>query len=659
MKYNKKKGISSKIAGKRLEQTFCALGIRDFEDFVYDNEKWKKLGKKKGKKNGKEKGKEKSCLITTKKQYYKWINEGIPKCKVKYVAEYFNVPGTLFTDERIDDNDFRKKIEKANPDKNTNYQIDLPITSIKEDFKNWSKKQSYDIIKKCIESSKIDLNDIKLFENEKDQDLENFLAFLMILAIHSGINWKGWVEKNVNLPDKQQAIRNLFYILNNSSSYGPTLRTLYTLQKFSKNRVKKNLEIIKDEELKEVIEKYVLKDNIIKYIIEKAYEAKGKYYLREIEKVLKDLKNEWKEDIQVLDCYGKLKEYDKTKSEARRIDAIAPSQAKIDDEIKLTVQVCLPDSPPLGIENLNCKQNLSKMEKKSDDITLEFPIDRKTGQLESAYIRIVIVTSDFEIDESQKQKDIEIPPKQDSKQVTFHLKAKKTGCCTIHVEVNAIEKDIFLGDIFIETTVKENVIITDSSNFYTISQLYFNIDVSQKDSKLPKIVSHESLAYFLINKDPRIVQQQFVGIEASRLRESFSDVSDKTTEKLDLENGNCIELPVYYDEDDELEIPGVDEDNLDLVNLRNFMYKVQYYWIGWYKIKGSEKEHMISEQVEERKVNQSQRIKFLPRKDYEYIIIAISTDKEILQKILDLSEKQPLNLSTEKQILNLIWLKYT
>jgi len=168
--------------------------------------------------------------------------------------------------------------------------------------------------------------------------------------------------------------------------------------------------------------------------------------------------------------YGK----EESKLKARRVDAAVSDSATKGEQIDLLVQVRFPESPILGIENWPTKQKPDSIEQTSDKIKLEFPLNKKTGNLNSAYLKIQISTSDFEI-QGPSNKHIEVPPDQYSKIIMFYLKTIKTGFCRINIELYTIDKEIYLGAIPIETTVSKTS--TEPSGFM-VGQLFLNVQVA-------------------------------------------------------------------------------------------------------------------------------------------------------------------------------------
>ena len=138
----------------------------------------------------------------------------------------------------------------------------------------------------------------------------------------------------------------------------------------------------------------------------------------------------------------------------RRVDAAAPGQAEIGQQIDLLVQVRFPDSPLLGIKDWPTKQKPNSIERTSEPVTLKFPINPETGRPISTYVDIQIETSDFEI-EGMNQQRLEVPPYEDSKRILFSLTAIKKGHCRINVKIYSLDRHIYLGTVPVETITVE------------------------------------------------------------------------------------------------------------------------------------------------------------------------------------------------------------
>jgi len=228
-----------KKVGTRLRYAI-SLCNKTHESIIEDD-RWIKIFKRK------DKGDKRKKKTVSSETVKKWFSNGLPEEHFLKISEFFNVDKTTFFIEN--EENFAKKILEAQDILNNNIKAKK---SVKTYFRQWSKNKEYSHIEECIKDNDIDLNNISLLDLDY---AEQFVAFLMILAIHSGIHWKYWVEKNLK---NQQAIKNIFYILNNNFSYGIILRTFYALQKFPEHRIKEYINISTDENenIKDVVKKY-------------------------------------------------------------------------------------------------------------------------------------------------------------------------------------------------------------------------------------------------------------------------------------------------------------------------------------------------------------------------------------------------------------------
>jgi len=425
-------------AGKRLKNAIKIIG-KNYQELV-DDDRWIKI-----------------VNVGNIKTIQNWCNKGVPIIRLTSIAEYFNIDPDIFLDIKNFEHEIRacQKNLKASKTMPSNFKSQN-LTDIKTYYNEWLKKnRCYKYIENCIDKTKIDFNERKPFENERD---EKFLTFLMVCSVHFGYNWRYWVERNLKNP---KAIENLFYIINRSNrsnnSYVPVMRTLYILQKFLKYRITeymKNHNI--SEDLKNVIEEYVLNDTIIDYFL---IQRKKKHLQKEIDLVLKELKDFWNENIPNWGLFGieEHKEHNEMasilqfESKTLRIDAAAPSKTSIHNRIDLIVQVCIPESPSLGVEDWPISEKPNSIVKKSDSILVDFPID-KTGNLITDIIEIKVKKLDFLIEEDSEQ-HIEIPPKEGSTKFSFNLIAIKEGVCRISIEIKKFENKVWLGALHFEIKV--------------------------------------------------------------------------------------------------------------------------------------------------------------------------------------------------------------
>jgi len=136
----------------------------------------------------------------------------------------------------------------------------------------------------------------------------------------------------------------------------------------------------------------------------------------------------------------------------RRVDAIAPDYAEINNQIDLIIQVRLFDSPVLSFEDIPIKHKPHSVTQGSETIELEFPV-KPDGQIESTCIKIKVTTIHFTITNGN-EKSLKIPPNKDSKRVFFYLIAKQVGNCRINIEFSSYDKT-YLGSIPIEINVSD------------------------------------------------------------------------------------------------------------------------------------------------------------------------------------------------------------
>jgi hypothetical protein len=180
----------------------------------------------------------------------------------------------------------------------------------------------------------------------------------------------------------------------------------------------------------------------------------------------------------------------------RRIDAAAPSSAEVGQPIDLLVQVRFPNSLLLGIEDWPTDQKPSSIKQKTEQVTLEFPVNKQTGELGPARLIIRVVTPDFEIEGSAEQL-VEIPPYQYSKLISFLLTPEKVGGCRINVEVYSVDH-VYLGTVPIETEVgAQRGIYENGDRLYstttaTVANLFIVVDVETPEpSQIPSVEEEE------------------------------------------------------------------------------------------------------------------------------------------------------------------------
>ncbi len=220
----------------------------------------------------------------------------------------------------------------------------------------------------------------------------------------------------------------------------------------------------------------------------------------------------------------------------RRIDAAVPSRTEVGQHIDLLIQVRFPDSPLLGIKDWPVKRRPSSIEQTSESVPLEFPVDRRTGELKAARLEVRVVAPDFKV-EGETKRLVEIPPYQYSKRILFLLTAKKAGNCRINAEVYSTDH-IHMGTIPVETSVGE-VAITQTvnvANFWLIVNVTeqlnrpynesASLDIAQQNDIKKLIVTYnrrlqklkEQKAKFGINTPPEILIEIDIELEIAELK---------------------------------------------------------------------------------------------------------------------------------------------
>jgi hypothetical protein len=137
----------------------------------------------------------------------------------------------------------------------------------------------------------------------------------------------------------------------------------------------------------------------------------------------------------------------------RRVDAVVPSKARVNETIDLFVQVRLPRSPLLSKRDLPLKRRPSHLEHDSRAASFEFPVDPRTGLDGFARLRVRVIAPDFTINDDP-EKIILVPPTERSDLVIFPLTAKRQGDRHINVEVLDLGRAL-LGTVFLTTSVGE------------------------------------------------------------------------------------------------------------------------------------------------------------------------------------------------------------
>lgn len=144
----------------------------------------------------------------------------------------------------------------------------------------------------------------------------------------------------------------------------------------------------------------------------------------------------------------------------RRVDTAVPKTCTLDRSIELRVQVRFVNAPLLGTEEWIESEQLSQIQKQATPVSVNFPIDSNTGQLQETRLIIRIISQDFDLHDMDSEKIVSVPPDEFSPVLTFLLIAKHSGLCHLKVEVCNAENHV-LGDIPLEITVETMTIPPD------------------------------------------------------------------------------------------------------------------------------------------------------------------------------------------------------
>jgi hypothetical protein len=193
-----------------------------------------------------------------------------------------------------------------------------------------------------------------------------------------------------------------------------------------------------------------------------------------------------------------LREPDHPHQRQRRVDAVVPHNAYIGQHIDLLVQVRLPDSPILGIDEWPTRQTPLMIEQRSAKMALEFPKDPRTGSIGPAHLQVRIVAPDFVVNGSTQQ-NINVPPDRDSNQILFLLTPVKAGRCRINIEIHSVDS-LYLGTITVETAIGE-LATAPTKNIASIFLVV--VVVEQKNSVPPDVHFYErSISYETAARQP-------------------------------------------------------------------------------------------------------------------------------------------------------------
>jgi len=207
----------------------------------------------------------------------------------------------------------------------------------------------------------------------------------------------------------------------------------------------------------------------------------------------------------------------RSKLKTRRVDAAVPEYAKINEKIDLIVQVRFIDSPLLETSDFPTKQKLFSIERISDQVNIDFPVN-KENELSSTYLYIKIIESEYFKIEGSSEKKIEVPPDINSKKIIFYLIPLKEGSCRINVEIYTIEKEIYLGAIPIETIVRNS---TSEQSKYILGQLFLKVKVADEyfiDKSISKSLSTQKMLQPIIKSSRKYMEKESIYTTMSQER---------------------------------------------------------------------------------------------------------------------------------------------
>jgi nucleoside phosphorylase len=164
----------------------------------------------------------------------------------------------------------------------------------------------------------------------------------------------------------------------------------------------------------------------------------------------------------------------------RRIDAAAPSRARIGDTIDVLVQVRMANSPRLGMDDFPTEQKPESVAQDSSQVFIPFPIEQYSGDIIPAKLRVRVVAPHFTI-EGSAEASLEVPPARYSEKLVFLLATRRQGECRINVEILGLDGE-HLRTLPLSTTVNRR----GAERAYAIASLV--VEVSENAQALvPRI----------------------------------------------------------------------------------------------------------------------------------------------------------------------------
>ena len=118
----------------------------------------------------------------------------------------------------------------------------------------------------------------------------------------------------------------------------------------------------------------------------------------------------------------------------RRIDAAAPSEARLGDTIDVLVQVRMVGSPRLGANDFPSQQKPNALARDSTPVVIPFSVDLHRDLVLPARLKVRLVAPHFRIGGSAEAV-LDVPLNRSSERLVFLLTTRQRGECRINVEL--------------------------------------------------------------------------------------------------------------------------------------------------------------------------------------------------------------------------------
>lgn len=147
------------------------------------------------------------------------------------------------------------------------------------------------------------------------------------------------------------------------------------------------------------------------------------------------------------------------KEEPRRIDAAIPGETAVNESTPVQAMICLPDSKGLQafLPEEAGKNEIKKRDVRAGGLTVAFPVDKKTGKIRPARVKIELAGDDFRLDENSARVDLAVGA--DSGQISFvviPLKPSPKSILLVRVKGTALDGcEIEFGSVVLSTKIRE------------------------------------------------------------------------------------------------------------------------------------------------------------------------------------------------------------